>query len=92
MKSHETCKVNNRGEFIMNPLDKLKERMETPEFAESARKYMEEYFGRIEKNRERYLLKSILIGYMIMFIPINTQMTKVLCILTKALTLRMDSS
>ena len=37
----------------MNPLDELKQRMETPEFAESARKYMEEYFKRIEKNKEK---------------------------------------
>ena len=37
----------------MNPLDELKKRMETPEFEESARKYMEEYFGRIEKNWEK---------------------------------------
>ena len=37
----------------MNPLDELKERMETPELAASARKYMEEYFGRIEKNKEK---------------------------------------
>ena len=37
----------------MSPLDELKERMGTPEFAESARKHMEEYFGRIEKNREK---------------------------------------
>lgn len=42
----------------MNPLDELKERMETPEFAESARKYMEEYFKRIEKNREKVSSKE----------------------------------
>ena len=42
----------------MNPLDELKQRMETPEFAESARKYMEEYFGRIEKNKERVSSKE----------------------------------
>lgn len=37
----------------MNPLDELKERMETPELAESARKYMGEYFKRIDKNRQK---------------------------------------
>lgn len=37
----------------MNPLDELKKQMDTPEFAASARKYMEEYFGRIEKNKEK---------------------------------------
>lgn len=37
----------------MNPLDKLKEQMNTPEFAESARRYMEDYFKRIEKNKEK---------------------------------------
>ena len=42
----------------MNPLDELKKQMETPEFAESARKYMEEYFGRIEKNREKVSSKE----------------------------------
>lgn len=42
----------------MNPLDELKKRMETPEFEESARKYMEEYFGRIEKNREKVSSKE----------------------------------
>ena len=42
----------------MNPLDELKKRMETPEFEESARKYMEEYFGRIEKTREKVSSKE----------------------------------
>ena len=37
----------------MNPLDELKKQIDTPECAESARKYMEEYFGRIEKNKEK---------------------------------------
>ena len=32
--------------------------MDTPEFAESARKYMQEYFGRIEKNREKISSKE----------------------------------
>ena len=42
----------------MNPLDELKKRMETPEFEESARKYMEEYFRRIEKIREKVSSKE----------------------------------
>lgn len=42
----------------MNSLEELKKQMETPEFAESARKYMEEYFGRIEKNKERVSSKE----------------------------------
>lgn len=42
----------------MNPLDELKKRMETPEFEESARKYMEEYFGRIERTREKVSSKE----------------------------------
>ena len=42
----------------MNALDELKKQMDTPEFAESARKYMEEYFGRIEKNREKVSSKE----------------------------------
>lgn len=42
----------------MNPLDELKRQMETPEFAESARKYMEEYFGRMEKNKEKVSSKE----------------------------------
>lgn len=37
----------------MNPLEELKERMKTPEFAESARKYMEEYFAEIEERRQK---------------------------------------
>lgn len=36
----------------MSPLEELKERMETPEFAESARRYMENYFAKIEKRRQ----------------------------------------
>lgn len=42
----------------MNPLDELKKQMETPEFEESARKYMEEYFRRIEKNKEKVSSKE----------------------------------
>ena len=42
----------------MNPLDDLKKQMDTPEFVESARKYMEEYFGRIEKNKEKVSSKE----------------------------------
>lgn len=42
----------------MNPLDELKKRMETPEFEESARKYIEEYFGRIEKTKEKVSSKE----------------------------------
>lgn len=42
----------------MNPLDELKKRMKTPEFEESARKYMEEYFGRIEKTKEKVSSKE----------------------------------
>ena len=42
----------------MNPLDELKKRMETSEFEESARKYMEEYFGRIEKTKEKVSSKE----------------------------------
>ena len=42
----------------MNPLDELRKQMDTPEFAESARKYMEEYFGRIEKNKEKVSSKE----------------------------------
>ena len=49
----ETFYSRNRGEFTMNPLEELKKKMETPEFAESARKYMEEYFKRIENNKEK---------------------------------------
>lgn len=42
----------------MNPLDELKKQMETPEFAEGARKYMEEYFRRIEKTRKKVSSKE----------------------------------
>ena len=42
----------------MNPLDEFKKQMNTPEFAESARKYIEEYFGRIEKNKEKVSSKE----------------------------------
>lgn len=42
----------------MNPLDELKKRMEMPEFEDSARKYMEEYFGRIEKTKEKVSSKE----------------------------------
>ena len=42
----------------MNPLDDLKKQMDAPEFVESARKYMEEYFGRIEKNKEKVSSKE----------------------------------
>lgn len=42
----------------MNPLDELKKRMETPEFEKSARKYIEEYFERIEKTREKVSSKE----------------------------------
>ena len=42
----------------MNLLDDLKKQMDTPEFAESVRKYMEEYFGRIEKNKEKVSSKE----------------------------------
>ena len=42
----------------MNSLEELKKQMETPEFAESARKYMEEYFMRIEKNKEKVSSKE----------------------------------
>ena len=42
----------------MNTLDELRKQMDTPEFAESARKYMEEYFGRIEKNKEKVSSKE----------------------------------
>ena len=31
----------------MNPLDELKKQMDTPEFAELVRKYLEEYFEKM---------------------------------------------
>ena len=42
----------------MNPLDKLKEQMETPEFQESAKKWMKEYFGKIEKRKQKVSSKE----------------------------------
>lgn len=54
----------------MNPLDELKKQMETPEFAESARKYMEEYFGRIEKNREKVSSKEY-IDWVYSYVSVN---------------------
>ena len=54
----------------MNPLDELKERMETSEFENSARKYMEEYFGRIEKNKEKVSSKEY-IDWIYDYVSIN---------------------
>ena len=42
----------------MNPLNKLKELMETPEFQESAKKCVEEYFDKIEKRKQKVSSKE----------------------------------
>ncbi len=54
----------------MNPLDELKKQIETPEFVESTRKYMEEYFGRIEKNKEKVSSKEY-IDWLYDYVSIN---------------------
>lgn len=42
----------------MSPLEELKEIMGTSEFAESARRYMEDYFAKIEKRRQKVSSKE----------------------------------
>lgn len=42
----------------MNPLDKLKEQIKTPEFKKSAKKWVEEYFGEIEKRKQKVSSKE----------------------------------
>ena len=42
----------------MNPLDELKEQMNTPEFKESAKKFIEEYYRKIEKNKNKVSSKE----------------------------------
>lgn len=42
----------------MSALDKLKEQMGTPEFQESAKKWIEEYFGEIEKRKQKVSSKE----------------------------------
>ena len=42
----------------MNPLDELKARIETPEFEESARKYMENYFKEVEEREKKVSSKE----------------------------------
>lgn len=54
----------------MNPLDKLKEQMETPEFQESAKKWMEEYFGEIEKRKQKVSSKEY-IDWLYDYVSIN---------------------
>ena len=55
---NETVYINNRGEFTLNHLEELRKQMNTPEFVESAKKYFEEYFGRIDKNKEKVSSKE----------------------------------
>ena len=54
----------------MNPLDKLKEQMETPEFQKSAKKWMEEYFGEIEKRKQKVSSKEY-IDWLYNYVLIN---------------------
>ncbi len=57
----------------MGALDELKKQMETPEFAESARKYMEEYFGRIEEKKKKVSSEEY-IGWLYDYVSVNKHM------------------
>lgn len=57
----------------MNPLDELRERMETPEFAESARKYIEEYFAKIEEKKKIVSSKEYL-SWLYDYVSVNKHM------------------
>ena len=54
----------------MSLLEQLKERMNTPEFAESSRKYMEEYFAQIGKLRQKVSSKEY-IDWLYKYISVN---------------------
>lgn len=54
----------------MKPLDELKARMETPEFKESARKYMENYFKEVEE-REKIVSSKEYIDWVYDYVFVN---------------------